>query len=136
MTKVAIAGVIVKDGREILLGKRIGGIIDGFYVLPGGKLEDDESLQECLKREILEETNLELKNISTHIAYREPDIKGFRFLMIYFRADVVDESLLQNTEPDKCEGWGWYDIHDLPTPCWDLDPIKQFYPSAIIKRAI
>jgi len=26
---------------------------------------------------------------------------------------------VENKEPDKCEGWDWYDINDLPEPLFE-----------------
>jgi hypothetical protein len=29
---------------------------------------------------------------------------------------------LQNLEPDKCEGWDWYDLNNLPSPLYGTMP--------------
>src|SRR3989344_5216865 len=58
--KIATLAVITQDG-EILLGKKKKGEI-GINTLsgPGGKLDEGETLEECLVRETREELEIEL----------------------------------------------------------------------------
>lgn len=50
-------GLIVNDNNEIMLGYS-----HDTYQFPGGHLEDGETLLDCLKREIKEETGIELED--------------------------------------------------------------------------
>ena len=50
-------GLIINNNNEITLGYS-----HKTYQFPGGHLEDGESLEECLLREIAEETGIELKD--------------------------------------------------------------------------
>lgn len=52
---VRTKALLINDQNEILLG-----FSDNTYQFPGGHLENGESLEECLKREIKEETGLEI----------------------------------------------------------------------------
>ena len=55
------AGIIVYDGK-VLLGQRLFSKDQGgLWEFPGGKLEDHETLEECLKRELSEEMNLSIE---------------------------------------------------------------------------
>jgi mutator protein MutT len=55
------AGLIFKQG-EILIAKRPSGYhLAGLWEFPGGKQEPDETLEECLEREIMEELDIEVK---------------------------------------------------------------------------
>lgn len=60
--KVGVGVMIFKDGK-ILLGKRVGAHGSGEYALPGGHLEHLESIVACARREVLEETGLEIENV-------------------------------------------------------------------------
>ena len=55
-TKTRIAGMIIKDGKLLML------IGKGYSELwtPGGRIEEGESDEECLRRELLEELGAEL----------------------------------------------------------------------------
>jgi len=57
---VGVAGVIFQ-GPRVLLAKRSKDPGKGTWSLPGGGVELGETLEEALKREILEETALEIR---------------------------------------------------------------------------
>jgi len=111
--KTGLAVMVIKDGK-VLLGKRKGAHGAGDYAFPGGKLEMNESFEECARRETREEAGIEIKNI------RFLRLQNFKFYDKHF----VDVGLVvdwasgepKNMEPDKCEGWAWYDINNLPEP--------------------
>ncbi|MBM2817971.1 MAG: MutT/nudix family protein, probable [Parcubacteria group bacterium] len=111
--KMGIAVMIMKNGK-VLLGKRKGAHGAGDYAFPGGKLEMRESFENCAKREVTEETGIEIQNI------KFLRLLNFKFYDKHF----VDVGLLADwksgeptvMEPDKCEGWGWYDVDNLPKP--------------------
>lgn len=54
-------GVIILKGNKILLGKRIDGHSKGTWQSTGGHLEFGESFEDGARREIKEETGLEVK---------------------------------------------------------------------------
>jgi len=56
----AVAAVMIEDGR-ILLVKRAAEPSKGKWSLPGGSVEWGESLVDALKREVREETGLEIE---------------------------------------------------------------------------
>lgn len=59
--KIATLAVILNNKNEILLGeKKRGEIGTGVLSGPGGKLDPDETLPECLVRETREELEIEL----------------------------------------------------------------------------
>jgi|SRR3989344_637503 len=66
---VLTAIVLHPDNTRILIVKRKEDeeIHGGKWMLPGGKLEEDESLFDALKREILEETGIEIENEKEYI---------------------------------------------------------------------
>jgi len=57
---VGIGGVVIEDGRALLI-KRGAEPLRGQWSIPGGTLEIGESLQQGVARELLEETNLEVR---------------------------------------------------------------------------
>ena len=55
---------IIIDGDEILLmfrRKIKNGIVNEYYAIPGGGQEENETIEECVKREINEEFNLNIE---------------------------------------------------------------------------
>jgi mutator protein MutT len=49
------AGLIRDEGRYLITRRKPGVHLAGFWEFPGGKREPDESLVECLQRELFEE---------------------------------------------------------------------------------
>jgi A/G-specific adenine glycosylase len=49
------AAVVVEEHRVFLAQRPADGLLGGLWEFPGGKLQDGEDLQACLKREIMEE---------------------------------------------------------------------------------
>ncbi len=84
MPKAAVDAVIINNGAVVLV-KRKKEPFKGFYALPGGFLEEYESYEQALKREVKEETGLEVEILSIVNAYsskeRDPrDVATVAFL--------------------------------------------------------
>lgn len=59
--KHVACGIMYDNNNRVLLGKRHSkGPYPNIWEFPGGKLEDNETLEECLQREWLEELNLSI----------------------------------------------------------------------------
>ena len=68
--KIVVGAMITNDNEEILLMKRKeDDFMGGIFEIPGGNAEDGEGIYEVLKREIKEETNLDLKRVISYINY-------------------------------------------------------------------
>ena len=54
------AGLIMCDGLILIGQRKHGKSLEYKWEFPGGKLEEGETLEECLKRELKEEMNLDI----------------------------------------------------------------------------
>ena len=54
------AAVIECEGRYLITKREPNSHLGGYWEFPGGKREPGESLEECLKRELLEELGVEI----------------------------------------------------------------------------
>nr|GLL34039.1 nudix hydrolase 1-like [Ipomoea trifida] len=117
--KVAVAVFILK-GEKVLVGKRLAGAGTSCFSVPSGHLEFGEVFEECAAREVMEEAGLELKNIQTlkvinHVFHNEA--KPSHYVVLLIRAELSDpDQIPENVEPDRCEGWDWYEWNDMPKP--------------------
>ncbi|MBI4999432.1 NUDIX domain-containing protein [Candidatus Gottesmanbacteria bacterium] len=111
-------GVMIIRNNKVLLGRRRRAHGENTYGWCGGHLEYGETLEECAKREVKEESGLEITSLkflclSNMIAY------GKHYLDIEFLARVR-KGEPKVLEPDKRENWGWYDLDKLPRPLFKV----------------
>ena len=59
MIKVT-AAIIIDSGKIFIAKRKSAGRLAGMWEFPGGKLEDGESPEQCLKRELREELEIDV----------------------------------------------------------------------------
>ena len=57
--KNVTAAIIQRDDKYLLARRAPGQNLAGYWEFPGGKVEADETFEDCLARELMEELNLE-----------------------------------------------------------------------------
>jgi 8-oxo-dGTP diphosphatase len=108
--KMASIGIIKNDKNEILVGKRIPSLI---YGTPGGKIEDGETPEEAVIRELLEETDLVITKCQQRCVLDTAD--GWRVYVFdiievknsIYKIIMQHHGEIKNMEPEKCEKWEW-----------------------------
>ncbi|UGL63028.1 phosphatase [Streptomyces phage PinkiePie] len=122
--RVGISILIIKDQKDILLGKRKGAHGEGEWALPGGKQEFGETVFETADRELMEECGPKLKVARQRVlcigdltAYKGKHFLDVTIACTYMGGDPVVKEL------DKCEEWQWFNMANLPSPLFA--PIKS-----------
>jgi len=59
--KCVIAALLIKDGLCLIAKRRAGDPLANFWEFPGGKLEVGETPEECLRREMSEELQIDVE---------------------------------------------------------------------------
>ncbi len=113
---VRVYGLLIYENKILIIKEPFAG--DVIYKFPGGGLEHGEGLIDCLKREFLEELNLEIE-IQGHF-YTQDFFLQSRFdeneqiIMIYYRIKAKDISQLVVIETEIQE-LIWKDLNELST---------------------
>ena len=61
MKTVRVVAAVIRDGDKIFATQRGYGDLKGGWEFPGGKIEEGETPQAALKREIMEELDTEIE---------------------------------------------------------------------------
>ena len=88
---VVLLGIIFDPKtKKILIGKKENDpyIPELSLVFPGGRAKSDEELEETLKREIKEETNLDIESLGSVFARIPSEKKDL--LLIYYLCEITD----------------------------------------------
>ena len=124
--RVGIGVTIYKDGK-VLLGKRKGSHGAGAFAFPGGHLEYMESFEGCARREVLEETGMQIKNVRFVHLLNLKEYAPKQYVHIGLAADW-ENGEPEIKEPEKVETWDWYDMENLPQP---LFATTSYYVDAV-----
>ncbi len=111
--QVGVGVIFVREDR-VFLAKRHGAHGENTWASAGGHLEHGETLEECARREALEELGVTVGElrflcVSNIIAY------GKHYLDIEFLGDIggQEPNLM---EPEAFIASGWFPLDDLPEP--------------------
>ena len=111
------ACALLQDDRgRLLLGRRAHEPYQGQWDIPGGFLEEHEHPLDCLRRELREETGLEVEPgafVGAWIDRYGPDDRDRATLNLYWTARIVRG---EARAADDVSELRWFDLGDLPGP--------------------
>ena len=103
---------LITDGQKMLLQNRAKKDWRG-YTLPGGHVEPGESFVEAVKREMKEETGLEIAHPRL-VGVKQFPIPNGRYVVLLFKAEEFTGQLV-SSEEGKMEWIGKEQLKSLPT---------------------
>ena len=59
--KRVTGAIIIKEKKVLLMRRAPGKAFAGYWEFPGGKVEENETPEQCLMRELKEELNIEAR---------------------------------------------------------------------------
>lgn len=124
---VTVDAVIFKedeDGFKVLLVLRKNDPYKDQWALPGGFLEEDESLEAGVLRELKEETGLEIENLKQIGAFGDPgrDPRG-RTISIAFLGKAKEAGMVKGG--DDAKEAKWFRLNQLPQLAFDHPKIIE-----------
>ena len=101
MKNIHVSAAIIMKDNKIFVTQRGYGKFKDWWEFPGGKIEEGETPEECLKREIKEELEADI-NIDKYLCTVEYDYPNFHLKMECFICSLIDGHLeLVEAEDDK-----------------------------------
>jgi len=122
---IVVAAVVVRDGRVLLTRRNAGTHLEGYWELPGGKVEAGESLPAALARELAEELGVRAV-VGAPFAFNYHEYPVPRVLLLAYTADLEAEP-----RPIGCAELAWFDapgVRALRTPSADVPIFERLLP--------
>jgi 8-oxo-dGTP diphosphatase len=109
-------GALIIDGNRILLVERGKEPLKGYWSLPGGVLETGETLDQAIRREVLEETGLIIEPVEVVEIFERimRDAEGraeYHYVLIDYLCRVTGGMLAAADDASRAE---WFDREELP----------------------
>ena len=123
MKQIEVVAAIIRKGDKIFATQRGYGEWKDWWEFPGGKIEQGETAEEALKREIREELSTEI-NVDSYLCTVEYDYPKFHLVMHCYMCSLLTDSLHLNEH----EAARWLDNDELDSVKWlpaDVEVIKR-----------
>jgi 8-oxo-dGTP diphosphatase len=121
--KVAVDAIVFgyqNNQLYLLLIQQKFGTQETYWALPGGLVKNDESLQEAVKRELKEETNVTVNYFEQLFTFGDDvnrDPRNRVISVAYFA--LVDPSKLQIKADSDADNVQWFNINEIPPLAFD-----------------
>lgn len=107
---ISVDAVIIKNSG-ILLIKRGSQPYKGFWGTPGGYVDWDESAEDAVRREVKEETGLDVARTQLVGVYSDPTRHPKQTINIVYMAEVTDGTAIPSDDATEAK---WFSISELP----------------------
>jgi ADP-ribose pyrophosphatase YjhB (NUDIX family) len=114
---------VARPGLGVLLIRRGGEPFKGCWALPGGFVEEDESLEEAARRELEEETMLRGVPLEQFGAFGDPKRDPRARVISVAYVALVDAQQMSPHPSDDAAAVGWFSCKSLPKLAFDHDAV-------------
>ena len=103
-----VCGIIFKEDKLFICRRSSNKSLSGYWEFPGGKVEQDETFEASLKRELREELGMDV-NVQNYFDTVIHEYENFTIELIAYRCEFIEASY-KLTDHDKYE---WIDLNTL-----------------------
>lgn len=89
--------------------KMVDGILKKYYVIPGGGVEENETIEMATKREVLEEIGIEIELLNKYFHLQKEDREEYFYIAKYKSGTIGTGTGPEFTERDV-DKYGTYEI--------------------------
>jgi 8-oxo-dGTP diphosphatase len=108
MTRVAV-GIIIQERKVLLCQRRRSSRYGLKWEFPGGKLEEGETPEICLHRELLEELGIQASIGTLYYSHRALYADSGDYFVLYYRVTSFSGAIRNNV----FESWRWVEVGEL-----------------------
>ncbi len=116
---VTVSLILLYEDKVLMLRRSGTGWKDGYYGLPAGCVDGNETVTEAMMREAREETNIRLLpewlKLGCVLHSKVPDRRSVEAIDFFFVSNKWENEII-NTEPHKHDQLQFYPIENLPHP--------------------
>lgn len=100
--RVRVCGILLKDGKILLVKHNGIGSLGEFWAPPGGGMDFGSSAEENLKREFLEETGYKIE-VEDFLCVHEHLNPPLHAIELFFKVKLTGGSLIKGTDPEMSQ---------------------------------
>jgi A/G-specific adenine glycosylase len=106
--QIGVAVIWNQQGQILIDRRRQDGLLGGLWEFPGGKIELGETVEECIRREILEELGIEIE-VGQHLITIEHTYTHFHVTLNVHHCRHINGE----PQPIECDEVRWVNLHEL-----------------------
>lgn len=119
MAPIIVAAALIQDSGRFLVSQRKSTAHQALkWEFPGGKLENGETPEECLRREVKEELGIEIA-VGEIFSVVFHSYNTFDILLQVYRAEIS----FGKPQALECNDWKWITAKDFPE--LDMPPADE-----------
>lgn len=113
--RIRAAAIIFKEDNLVTIyrEKNVNGTVNKYYVIPGGGVEEGESIQEAVKREILEEIGIKIKLTDKYFYLDKEKAQEYFYISEYVSGTIGTGNGPEFTNKD-IDKYGTYEVRLVP----------------------
>ncbi|SIN78463.1 (deoxy)nucleoside triphosphate pyrophosphohydrolase [Algoriphagus halophilus] len=110
-----VCGIIFNDDKVFICRRKPEKSLGGYWEFPGGKIEEGESNEASLSRELMEEIGMKVE-VKDYFKTNFHNYGKFKIELIAYKCNFLD-AIFELTDHDSFE---WVSVEDLNN--WNLAP--------------
>jgi 8-oxo-dGTP diphosphatase len=97
-----VAAVVERNGKYLITQRRPEGVLPLLWEFPGGRVEDSESDEEALRREMRERLDVDIQ-VGQHLATSVHDYEGYSVTLVVYKANLLSDKV----HPVRVNAFHW-----------------------------
>jgi 8-oxo-dGTP diphosphatase len=97
-----VAAVIERNGKYLITQRRPEGVLPLLWEFPGGRVEDGETDEQALGREMRERLDVDIQ-VGQHLATSVHDYEGYSVTLVVYKATLHSEQV----RPMRVNAFHW-----------------------------